>query len=885
MPDFPGGEPGFVEELRTPKARKIRWNTRKEPGKDELDLRNGLSFHTYFPDPESLLESALLDFSRFLGENGIACTRGVSVKLLQDKELSGEDFALTITKSGILLEAGTTEGARRGLYRLIARLREPDHPGIALQERRITRYWLKDRISRCFFSPIKRAPFFRDELLDDRDYYPEAYLSRLAESGVNGLWITVVLKEFQNDSDGQRRVKKLNRVIARCRKYGIKIWAFCIEPENWSDVHCAPSPELVGPSVYGRWNAVCMKSEAAEKLVYEAVNRLFTLAPGLGGMITISHGERVTSCLSCRSLYSDGRLPCSEDCGLTPPDVLHKVLAAMVRGMKEASPEARLVSWLYTPHPDQVAEWYYQLPSGVPEDVILMSNFESGCRARQLGRLRNGGDYWLSTAGPGERFSRLAELRRPWPMGAKLQVGCSHECATVPFIPVPGQLYRKYREMKKLSVVLVMQCWYFGNYPGLMNDAAGLLATEEAVELGEQEFLTALARPDWGVHAEKAAAIWNTFAAAYENYPLEILFQYYGPMHDGPVWPLYPVPVKRSLPASWRPFREPAGDDIGECLAGHTVDEAAALTGRMAELWHKGTEAFARLMEHFPEDRERKRDFSLVKALDIQFDSGHNILSFYALRRYWLKGKNPFYEKRMRSIIAREIENSGKLKILCREDPRLGYHSEAEVFKYFPEKLEWRIWLLRELEEKDFPCPEKEPVLFPGTEYRAASFVWRWTADEENLCFVIDVSGAPKPDEVLRFFFTDEEFITYPWFDLVIRRDNRPPDDNMEHQTLQHPPENAIRDWRQIATARSAECGNSWHVELTVPWGTVQYAPRFRFGIQHDRVKQWGAVGAGEILGNYPLGNYHQEDRLYLGFYAPEKTVLLSPGGNESLKP
>ncbi len=875
MPKFPEGEPGFIQELRKEKTRDIRWDWQAEVGGNELDLRRGLSLHADFNDPDGVLASAYADFDRFVTSNNLSGD-GAVVRVTAASELAGEDYAVTIQKDGVLLEAGTTEGVRRGLYHLLALLRSQARPALPLQERKVTRYWLKDRISRCFFSPIKRPPFFRDELLDDIDYYPEAYLSRLAESGVNGLWVTVVLKEFQDDVDGRKRIAKLNRVIDRCRRYGIRIWAFCIEPESWSTAHPAPSEELVGPSVYGRWNGVCMQTAQAEQIVYQAVNRLFTFAPGLGGMITISHGERITSCLTCRSLYSDGRLPCDRKCGLTPAEIYRKVLAAMVRGMKDAAPAARLVSWLYTPHPDQVSEWYYQLPSGVPEEVILMSNFESGCRARQLGKLRNGGDYWLSCVGPGERFSRLAELRKPFPMGAKLQVGSSHECATVPFIPVPGQLYQKYRIMKELNVELAMQCWYFGNYPGVMNDAAGMLATDAALAMTEHEFLTALARPDWGAHAETIATVWQTFAAAYENYPLEILFQYYGPMHDGPVWPLHLLPAKRRLPASWKPYDDPAGDDIGECLAGHTVDEAAALTGRMAELWHQGTEAFAQVMADFQDAPERQRDFSLVKALDIQFDSGHNIMSFYALRRHWLASNAPVYEKQLRQLIAKEIANSEQLKTLCEEDPRLGYHSEAEVVKYFPEKLSWRANLLRQLEQSPFPQPEPEEALPPGVVFSSESFSWQWNIEDETLRFTIDVPGPEQPDEVLRFFFTDREFVTYPWFDLVVRRDNRLPDDNIEHQVLTHPPAHPFRDWRQIAIVRTAEQGTTWHVELEIPWGTLQYAHSFRFGIQHDKVKQWGAVGKGEIFSNYPPGNYHQEDRLYLSFYSPEKTALLS---------
>ena len=51
--------------------------------------------------------------------------------------------------------------------------------------------WLENRISRCFFGPIKRPPFNRDELMDDVDYYPDAYLAQLRDEGVNGLWLTV----------------------------------------------------------------------------------------------------------------------------------------------------------------------------------------------------------------------------------------------------------------------------------------------------------------------------------------------------------------------------------------------------------------------------------------------------------------------------------------------------------------------------------------------------------------------------------------------------------------------------------------------------------------------------------------------------------------------
>ena len=59
-------------------------------------------------------------------------------------------------------------------------------------------------------------PLNRDELMDDLDYYPEEYLNRLAQEGINGLWLTAEFKDlcrtsFTPDSgaDSEKRLAKL----------------------------------------------------------------------------------------------------------------------------------------------------------------------------------------------------------------------------------------------------------------------------------------------------------------------------------------------------------------------------------------------------------------------------------------------------------------------------------------------------------------------------------------------------------------------------------------------------------------------------------------------------------------------------------------------------
>ena len=51
--------------------------------------------------------------------------------------------------------------------------------------------------------------------MDDVDYYPDAYLNRLAHEGVNGLWLSVEWKDISKTSfrepspDMERRLAKL----------------------------------------------------------------------------------------------------------------------------------------------------------------------------------------------------------------------------------------------------------------------------------------------------------------------------------------------------------------------------------------------------------------------------------------------------------------------------------------------------------------------------------------------------------------------------------------------------------------------------------------------------------------------------------------------------
>ena len=257
----------------------------------------------------------------------------------------------------------------------------------------------------------------------------------------------------------------------------------------------------------------------------------------------------------------------------------------------------------------------------VPDGATLLYNFESGSERMQSGCVRHGGDYWLSIPGPAAPFKGVAAAGREEgrPVGAKIQVSCSHEIATLPYVPVPALLYRKYKAMHDEGVESVLQCWFFGGTPGLMNRAAGELSRSDFSE-GEDEFLLRLARRDWGDDARVVMGLWQSFSDAYAEYPLSNPVQYYGPFHASCTWDLLPDVAMRSLARTWRPDTEPSGDLVGEALEDFSLDEICVQAVRMCEPLERKpvAEALASLSARHAGSPERLRDIGIMKAMKNQ---------------------------------------------------------------------------------------------------------------------------------------------------------------------------------------------------------------------------------------------------------------------------
>ncbi len=756
------------------------FEVRRELRAGEISLEQGVSFELKAPG----IPGTALDELRTV----LKCRRipqakpGIPLLLEAETDLAFEEFLLDVRPAGIKLAAADTEGFRRGLYFLSGMLENAPGPYLKCGKYR-RRPMVRNRLSRSFYGPTHRPPFDIDELMDDVDYYPEPYLNRLAKEGINALWLTVCFHEvtFSSiqppDPFREKRLAKLRRVVERCARYGIRIFLFCIEPQGF--VGRPPllekHPVLGGITNWGfDMTGFCPTSETARKHLYEQTKNLFASVRGLGGLLDITSGEQLSSCFhNPVPGYSCPR--CSK---LTPPEILRNVLDPMVRGMKEAEPEAEFISWFYHSSPGkECSAWVYESAAAVPEGVVDLYNFESGIALKQQGLLLHGGDYWNSKTGPAHRFRKLSRLleKKHVRCGAKLQISNGHELATVPVIPAPGILYGKYKYITGHHVDTVMYSWYFGACPGLMNRAAFELACWD-FSRSEKEFLLDLAEREWGDDAPAVAAAWEYFSRGYRKYPLCTDIQYNGPFHHGIVWPLYPEVRFHDLYASWKPLPV-SGDSFGKCLGVFTLEEFERQARSMAATYGRGLKLLLPLASKYRKDPHLMREIRYAHAVGLLLESGWRIGRFYLLRKKLYEGDLAVLDE-MEEIVRREIAAAEEMIRLCREEFLLGYHSESENWKFTPEELAGRIGQLEQTLKETFPdlrrrlergekprFPEGSFALTcrPGELHRQKTFEWRMTANGRSVHFSVRCRKLENASaDRIYFIFCDELYSSMP---------------------------------------------------------------------------------------------------------------------------
>src|SRR5690625_1661974 len=147
---------------------------------------------------------------------------------------------------------------------------------------------------------------FGDPLMNpELDPYPDGLLSRLADHGVNGVWLHVVLNQlvaedgvFPEFGENSRiRLENLRNLVDRASQYGISVYLYINEPRAMPHSFFENRPGIAGVE-QGDYTTMCTSAEEVTQWLSDGLAYVFREVPGLGGVFTITASENLTNCAS-----------------------------------------------------------------------------------------------------------------------------------------------------------------------------------------------------------------------------------------------------------------------------------------------------------------------------------------------------------------------------------------------------------------------------------------------------------------------------------------------------------------------------------------------------------------------------------------------------------
>lgn len=693
--NFPGDLQPLFDDLARPLHAQPMRNAKREADADtEVSLAEGYRLDAGDFSDAVHIDVVLGDMRAFMSTvMGVEPVDDGYLLTLKRGEVDGgaQAHVIEIHTEGCVITAANLDGARRAVFRLqdhMALRRAPILPlGREQQSARI-----KTRIIRSPIAPYRWLSGW--ELDDDNDYYPEEYLRRLAHFGINGLWIPGLLRQLVASKvipelgPPTHRLDKLNRIIEKAARFGVRIYLFCIEPRALPPDHAA---SLARPDLLGHKGALCTSAPAVRDYIREAMRCLFTESPDLAGVINIFCGERPTNC----GLNDEYHRGCPRCAKREQADIHAETLSTFMEGIRSVNTDAEFMAWTYmmdTLRETRPITPMLEVMKRTDPGVIWLGNFEHGSRKTLRGKEVEIHEYSLSCTGPSPYFVDLAQTARQSgrKIYAKLQVGTSYELSSVPHIPAPGIVRDKFRAAGDLGVTGSMLTWIPGGFPNPMLRMVGEAAFDQ--QASADALLHRVAAIDWGEQrAPKVAQAWEYFAKAWQQYPFDNGTLYWGPITRGVSYQLHLEKEARlAKPYNWGFNRkrepQPYEDEVTRWLGQYTVDEVIDGFLEMADLWRKGLDILAEPAVAPTENEiELQRQVAVAQAIELQCRAAVNVYRFYTDRDALLTSdaaQQKHLVERMIATAEHDLTLAERMKRLLAIDPTIGYESEIYDFSF-----------------------------------------------------------------------------------------------------------------------------------------------------------------------------------------------------------
>ena len=506
------------------------------------------------------------------------------------------------------------------------------------------------------------------------DDIPEGYLAALAASGVNAIWIQGVLNtlapwDFAPELSGgwQERLANLNRLIERCRQFGIDVFLYLNEPRAMPRSFFEKYPELRGiDETPGRadWSpdvvALCTSTPEVQQFLVNAVRHVCEHAPNLGGIVCITYSENLTNCHSRdddqNAEGAAGRCP---RCALrTPSEVNAEVCTLLERGMRLAGSDGKFVLYTWnTP-----VEWFPELVAKLPKSTWLLCISEWGkvfTRGDYTGSVN---EYSISIVGPSE------ECLRKWKIGkshglktaAKMQAANTYEFSSIPYIPALRLVAQHLENVTQAGIESTMLGWTAGGSPSPNLDLVAEFA--RSPRAGVREAMLAVATRRFGEAVAYGVVLaWNLMSDAYEEFPFDISVCYAGPQSLGPANLLFAEPTGFKATMCTFPF-----DDLKTWRGPYSEATLQSQFEKVAEMWREGVEVLDSLRTTHPSPA-MEDEWRIAEAARIHFRSTANQIRFIRQR----DGEGTLDAEILKDEMALTIRLIG----LVAQDSRIGFEA------------------------------------------------------------------------------------------------------------------------------------------------------------------------------------------------------------------
>ena len=545
---------------------------------------------------------------------------------------------------------------------------------------------------------------YGDPLLEPAaDPYPDGYLARLAESGVDGVWLQAVLYKLapfpwdaRRSAQHEQRVKNLRALVTRARKHGIGVFLYLNEPRSMPLSFFQPRPDLKGVTE-GEHATLCTSDPAVQNYLVDSVASICRRVPDLAGFFTITGSENLTHCWS-----HGGGSKCPR-CGRRPAgEVVAEVNRLIFEGMRKAASQAQLLVWDW----GWADAWAEDIIKRLPATVSVMSVSEWSLPIERGGVRSAVGEYSISAIGPGPRALRHWEFARQRGLKtiAKIQAGNTWELSAVPYIPAVANVARHAANLRAANVDGLMLGWTLGGYPSPnLEVVAEMAGGEDGLRLSADEAMQRVAERRFGKGiAPAVVTAWREFSRAFSEFPFHAGLVYSAPLQVGPSNLLADAPTGYRATMVGFPY-----DDLDAWRAvyppGVFIDQLEKVAGGFERAVQALTAATAGMKHRRNEQRALAQELNVAEAASIHFRSAANQARFILARRLLLAAKRA--DEAGPQITTLEMVLQDEIALACRlhaiqsRDSRIGFEASNQYY-YVPLDLAEKVVSCRDLRDR-----------------------------------------------------------------------------------------------------------------------------------------------------------------------------------------